>query len=105
LFDQEWQQQHVVITLLCLAALSGLYVDTHCNILRAQKAYQYELYTRLFCLCISSLSLLFFEINTPEDLGLVVLSSSIIWLLVLFFKPIIIPNPSLKITLKKESNA
>jgi len=56
-------------------------------------------------LCISSLSLLIFEINTPEDLGLVVLSSSIIWLLVLFFKPTIIPNPSLKITLKKESNA
>ena len=92
LFDQQWQQQYMVITLLCLAALSGLYVDTHCNLLRAQAAYQYELYARLFCLCISTLSLLIFPIETPEDLALVLLASSITWLLVLFSKPTLTQN-------------
>jgi O-antigen/teichoic acid export membrane protein len=83
LFDQEWQQQYLVITLLCLAALSSIYVDTHCNLLRAQGAYKHELYTRLFCLVISTVSLLSFQIDTPESLALMVLASSISWLLVL----------------------
>ena len=100
-FDQEWQQQYAVITLLCLAALPCLYVDTHCNLLRAQGAYQYELYTRSFCLFISSLSLLVFQIDTPEKLALVVLASSTTWLLVLLFKPTIstkfTPSKSLSI--------
>ncbi|MFT5314112.1 MAG: O-antigen/teichoic acid export membrane protein [Paraglaciecola sp.] len=83
LFDQQWQQQYSVITLLCLAALSSIYVDTHCNVLRAQGAYKHELYTRLFCLFISTGSLLSFQIDTPEGLAFVILASSIVWLLVL----------------------
>jgi PST family polysaccharide transporter len=83
LFDQQWQQQYVVITLLCLATLSSIYVDTHCNLLRAQGAYKHELYTRLFCLIISAVSLLIFKIDTPESLASVILASSLVWLLVL----------------------
>lgn len=106
LFDQHWQQQHVVTMLLCLAALSSLYVDTHCNILRAQEAYQYELYARLFCLVISILSLLIFKIETPEALALVVLASSTTWLLILLSKPIINQNfsPSKSRLIRSQTN-
>jgi O-antigen/teichoic acid export membrane protein len=92
LFDQQWQQQYLVISLLCLAALSGLYVDTHCNILRSQGAYQYELYARFFCLFTSTLGLLIFQTETPEAFALVVLVSSTTWLLTLLFRPTISQN-------------
>ncbi|PKH03016.1 polysaccharide transporter [Psychromonas sp. MB-3u-54] len=106
LFDQQWQQQYLVISLLCLAALSGLYVDTHCNILRSQGAYQYELYVRLFCLVISTVGLLIFQTETPETLALVVLANSTTWLLVLFFKPPMSQNisPLKSLSIRTQTN-
>ena len=95
LFDQPWQQQYSVITVLCLAALSSIFVDTHCNLLRAQGAYTHELCTRLACLFISTTCLLSFQIDTPENLAFVILASSIAWLLVMLPWHSIIPYLSI----------
>ncbi|MCF2949654.1 oligosaccharide flippase family protein [Paraglaciecola aquimarina] len=83
LFSQEWQQNHTVIILLCLAALPAIFIDTQCNLLRAKAAYQSELYVRLYCLLITTACLLAIQAATPQIFALTILVSSLLWLLAL----------------------
>jgi PST family polysaccharide transporter len=83
LFDQAWQQNHMVVTVLCLAALPAVFIDTQCNILRAKAHYQKELYVRLFCLIVSTVGLLAIQGTTPENFALSILACSSLWLLAL----------------------
>ena len=83
LFDQAWQQNYTVVTVLCLAALPAVFIDTQCNVLRAKAQYQQELYVRLFCLFISTVGLIVVQAATPENFALTILVCSALWLLAL----------------------
>lgn len=78
LFDQQWQQSYLTVAFLCCAALPAIFIDTHCNILRAKAQYQQEMYVRIFCLITSTIGLFLFNANTPVDFALSVLSISAI---------------------------
>ncbi len=82
LFDQQWQQNHNVITLLCFAALPALFVDTHCNLLRAKASYKTELTVRLFCLTIAAVGLMLLPAADPKEFASNILLISSVWLLV-----------------------
>ncbi|MFT4654022.1 MAG: O-antigen/teichoic acid export membrane protein [Kangiellaceae bacterium] len=84
LFEQQWQQSYSTVAFLCCAALPAIFIDTHCNILRAKAQYQYEMYVRILCLVISAAGLFFINANTPVNFALSVLLMSSICLLVLF---------------------
>lgn len=83
LFDQAWQQNYMVVMVLCLAALPAVFIDTQCNVLRAKAQYQKELYVRLFCLIVSTVGLLAVQAATPENFALTILACSALWLLTL----------------------
>jgi O-antigen/teichoic acid export membrane protein len=83
LFDQVWQQNHMVVMVLCLAALPAVFVDTQCNILRARAQYQKELYVRLFCLIVSTLGMLAVQATTPKNFAFTILGCSAMWLVAL----------------------
>ncbi|MFT5840518.1 MAG: O-antigen/teichoic acid export membrane protein [Flavobacteriales bacterium] len=83
LFDQAWQQNHMLVMVLCLAALPAVFIDTQCNILRAKAHYQKELYVRLFCLVVNTVGLLAIQATTPENFALSILACSSVWLLAL----------------------
>lgn len=83
LFDQAWQQNYMVVTVLCLAALPAVFIDTQCNVLRAKAHYQQELYVRLFCLIVSTTGLIAVQAATPENFALTILACSTVWLLAL----------------------
>ncbi|MGJ8680785.1 oligosaccharide flippase family protein [Paraglaciecola sp.] len=80
LFKQSWQQNHLVIILLCLAALPAIFIDTQCNILRAKAAFQSEFKVRLFCLFTTFICLSLFQASDPESFAYSILFSSVIWL-------------------------
>jgi PST family polysaccharide transporter len=84
LFEQIWQQNTMVVTVLCLAALPAILINTQCNVLRAKAQYQKELYVRIFCLIISSVGLVAVQASTPENFALNILACSTLWLLALF---------------------
>ncbi|WP_425304068.1 oligosaccharide flippase family protein [Brumicola pallidula] len=86
LFEQQWQQSYSTVAFLCCSALPAIYIDTHCNILRAKAEYQYEMYVRIFCLVTSAIGLLLFNANTPIDFALSVLIMSVVCLLVLLIQ-------------------
>ncbi len=86
LFEQQWQQSYSTVAFLCCAALPAIFIDTHCNILRAKAEYQYEMYVRLFCLITSAIGLFIFNANTPVDFALSVLLMSGICLLALLIQ-------------------
>jgi O-antigen/teichoic acid export membrane protein len=83
LFNQVWQQNHIIVMLLCVSALPALLIDTQCNILRAKAHYQKELYVRLFCLIISVVGLLAVQATTPTNFALTILACSSVWLMTL----------------------
>jgi O-antigen/teichoic acid export membrane protein len=83
LFEQQWQQNFPVVILLCLAAVPGIFIDTHCSLIRATAAYKKELYVRLFCLIVSAIGLMIFSADSPEKFALSILISSGLWLAVL----------------------
>jgi PST family polysaccharide transporter len=83
LFSQEWQQDHLVVILLCIAAIPAIYIDTLCNLFRAQAAYKKELYVRLFCLLVSTVGLLAIGASDPENFAFSILASSLFWLVAL----------------------
>lgn len=83
LFSQAWQQNYMVVMVLCLAALPAVFIDTQCNVLRAKAQYQKELYVRLFCLIVSTIGLIAVQAATPENFALTILACSTVWLLAL----------------------
>ncbi|MFT4941914.1 MAG: O-antigen/teichoic acid export membrane protein [Paraglaciecola sp.] len=84
LFNQTWQQNYMVVIVLCLAALPAIFIDSQCNLLRAKAQYQKELYVRLFCLIVTTVGLLAVQAATPESFVLTILACSFLWLLALF---------------------
>ena len=83
LFDQIWQQNYMLVMVLCLAALPVVFIDTQCNVLRAEAQYQKELYVRLFCLIVSTVGLIVVRASTPENFALTILACSVLSLLTL----------------------
>lgn len=83
LFDQQWQQSYLTVALLCCAALPTIFIDTHCNILRAKAEYQHEMYVRIFCLVSATIGLFLFNASTPVNFAFSVLSMSAICLFAL----------------------
>lgn len=81
LFKQSWQQNHLVIMLLCFAALPAIFIDTQCNILRAKAAFHNEFKVRLFCLFTTFICLTLFQATDAESFAYSILFSSLIWLL------------------------
>jgi O-antigen/teichoic acid export membrane protein len=86
LFEQPWQQNYSTVAFLCCAALPAIFIDTHCNFLRAKAKYQHELYVRIFCLSISGFGLFLFNAKTPVEFALSVLLMSGICLLALLIQ-------------------
>lgn len=82
LFDQQWQQNHNVISLLCVAALPALFVDSHCNLLRAKASYRAELIVRCCCLAISAIGLTTLPTESPEAFAFNILLISAVWFLI-----------------------
>jgi O-antigen/teichoic acid export membrane protein len=83
LFSQAWQQNYMVVMVLCLTALPAVFIDTQCNVLRAKAQYQNELYVQLFCLIVSTVGLFAVQATTPENFAISILGCSILWLLAL----------------------
>jgi O-antigen/teichoic acid export membrane protein len=83
LFEHQWQQSYSTVALLCCAALPAIFIDTHCNILRAKAEYRYEMYVRIFCLIVSALGLFLLNANTPVYFALSVMLMSGMCLLIL----------------------
>jgi len=83
LFSQAWQQNYMIVMVLCLAALPAVFIDTQCNLLRARAEYQKELFVRLFCLIVTAVGLLVVQAATPENFVLTILTCSFLWLLAL----------------------
>ncbi|MFQ3218962.1 MAG: O-antigen/teichoic acid export membrane protein [Paraglaciecola sp.] len=86
LFEQQWQQSYSTVAFLCCAALPAIFIDTHCNFLRAKAEYQDEMYVRLFCLLISAIGLFLFHAKTPVEFALSVLLMSGVCLLALLIQ-------------------
>jgi O-antigen/teichoic acid export membrane protein len=86
LFEQQWQQSYSTVAFLCCSAVPVIFIDTHCNILRAKFEFQSEMYVRIFCLITSAAGLFLFNANTPVDFALSVLTMSAVCLLVLFIQ-------------------
>jgi PST family polysaccharide transporter len=86
LFDQQWQQSYATDAFLCCAAVPAIFIDTHCNILRAKAEYQHEMYVRIFCLITSAIGLFIFNADTPADFAFSVLLMNGICLLVFVIK-------------------
>lgn len=86
LFEQQWQQSYSTVALLCCSAISVIFIDTYCNVLRAKAEYQYEMYVRIFCLVISAIGLFLFNASTPADFALSVLIMGVICLLALLIQ-------------------
>ena len=82
-FSQSWQQNYMIVMVLCLGALPAVFIDTQCNLLRAKAHYQRELYVRLFCLIVTTVGLLAVQAATPQNFVLTVLACSFLWLLAL----------------------
>jgi O-antigen/teichoic acid export membrane protein len=83
LFEHQWQQSYSTVAFLCCAALPAIFIDTHCNILRAKAEYCYEMYVRILCLIISALGLFLLNANTPVYFALSVMLMSGMCLLIL----------------------
>lgn len=77
IFEQQWQQNHLVVMMLCLTAIPTIFIDTRCNMLRSQAAYRCELNVRVFCLFLSVAGILLVSSETPESLALTLLMSGI----------------------------
>jgi PST family polysaccharide transporter len=77
IFEQQWQQNHLVVMMLCLTAIPTIIIDTHCNMLRSQAAYRRELNVRIFCLLLSATGILLVSSETPESLALTILITGV----------------------------
>jgi PST family polysaccharide transporter len=80
IFEQQWQQNHTVVMFLCTMAIPTIFIDTHCNILRAHAAYSQEFYTRLFCMLVAVVGVLSLPSLTPEEFSINLLVMSFITL-------------------------
>lgn len=95
LFEQHWQQNYLVVMLLCFAALPALFVDTHCCLLRARASYKAELAVRVSCLAVSTAGLLMLPAETPETFALNILLLSFAWLAVVIISHTVKPAATL----------
>lgn len=68
-FTQDWQQNYFVISLLCLANVPLIFVDTRCNSLRSRAQFGHEFFVRLYCLVLASTTMLVWAPKSPEALA------------------------------------
>lgn len=85
LFDDKWHAMIPVVTIMCLTALPSLMVDTYCSFERARSHFKLEISTRFICLSISLLLLFLLSPTQPMDFALVMVLSSLLWCLVIYF--------------------
>ncbi len=84
IFDQKWQITIPIVVILCLVALPNLLVDTYCSFQRAQGDFKCEILTRLLCLLISLLLLIYFSPTQPIEFAMILLASSLLWCIAIY---------------------
>ncbi|MBL4899135.1 MAG: oligosaccharide flippase family protein [Colwellia sp.] len=87
IFDAKWHFTIPVVTTMCLIALPTVIVNTYCMFERAKGSYINETITRLVCLLITVLMLVILAPKQPMDFAIVLLFSSLLWCVALYFGP------------------
>ncbi|MDG1751466.1 MAG: oligosaccharide flippase family protein [Thalassotalea sp.] len=85
IFDEKWAVTLPVISILCLAALPNFIIDSFCCLLRVNEQYHRETIARFTCLFISLISLYLFNPEDPMAFAVLILVSSLLCLLTLYF--------------------
>lgn len=84
LFGEQWHAAQTTTAILCLVAIPTIWIDTLCTFKRAKAHYRSELHIRIFCLVVSAALLLITMPQTPVEVALTILFSSVLWLGCLF---------------------
>ena len=85
LFDEKWFDMLPVVSIMCLVALPSIVVDTACNFKRATGHFTDEIIIRFVCLLITLFALFVIFPTQPMDFACVVLLSSVLWCVVIYF--------------------
>ncbi|PHR85004.1 MAG: polysaccharide transporter [Colwellia sp.] len=85
IFDAKWHTTVPVATIMCLVALPSVIVNTYCLFERAKGDYINETIIRLICLLITVSMLVILAPEQPMDFAIVLLFSSLLWCLSLYF--------------------
>ncbi|MDW7549540.1 oligosaccharide flippase family protein [Pseudoalteromonas peptidolytica] len=81
LFSSQWQSSFDTTSLLCLVAVSSVWVDTYTTVLRSEAQYKRDCHFCVFALVVSLLSVAIVMPSSPVQLAVTLLGGSIVWLL------------------------
>ncbi|SMF54582.1 polysaccharide transporter, PST family [Alteromonadaceae bacterium Bs31] len=98
-FSDQWAGAASLVSILCLTGVFVVLVDTQCAFWRASGRTGLEALYLLFCVSLTSLSLLIISPRDTQLMAWVVLSAGFIWLLPGF--SLIVTKPFIKITYQK----
>ncbi len=96
LFSAHWHSSAALVSLLCLSAIPAIFIDTECNLLRAQSRIKYEFYICSYCVMVSAIGLLLLQPSTPMEFAIAVAITSSLWLTSLLLKIIPFISTSFK---------
>lgn len=91
IFKQDWQQEFLTISLLCLANIPIVFIDTYCNSLRSKALFTDELLVRFLSLACLAIGIYLISAQHLESYSLSVLALNCLSMVVFF-----IPYISLK---------
>ncbi|KZN34848.1 hypothetical protein N480_19845 [Pseudoalteromonas luteoviolacea S2607] len=80
LFSAEWQASFTTTSLLCLIAITSVWSDTYSAVLRSKGLFRLEAQQCAYCLFVSLVGVFAMTPQTPETFALVLLLSSVLWL-------------------------
>ncbi|MBQ4814402.1 oligosaccharide flippase family protein [Pseudoalteromonas luteoviolacea] len=80
LFSAEWQASFTTTSLLCLIAITSVWSDTYSAVLRSKGLFRLEAQQCGYCLLVSLVGIFSMTPQTPETFALVLLLSSVLWL-------------------------
>ncbi|MCF6442801.1 oligosaccharide flippase family protein [Pseudoalteromonas luteoviolacea] len=80
LFSADWQASFTTTSLLCLIAITTVWSDTYSAMLRSKGLFKLETQQCAFCLIVSIIGVLAIAPQQPDTFALVLLLSSILWL-------------------------
>ncbi|MCG9757642.1 oligosaccharide flippase family protein [Pseudoalteromonas sp. Isolate6] len=81
LFSSQWQNSFDTTSLLCLVAVSSVWVDTYTTFLRSEAQYKRDCHFCGYALFVSLLSIAIVMPNSPTQLAATLLTGSVVWLL------------------------
>jgi PST family polysaccharide transporter len=96
LFSAHWHSSAALVSLLCLSAIPAIFIDTECNLLRAQSRIKHEFYVCSYCVMVSAIGLLLLQPSTPMEFAIAVAITSSLWLTSLLLKIIPFISTSFK---------